>query len=92
VAFSPDGKSVAATSYERGKDGQITGLVRIWDAATGAELAVLRADMGLPLALAFSPDGRRLALSGFSLRSDPVMSGAGALDVWELARYATSRR
>jgi len=86
VAFAPDGKSLAASGYEKGKDGQITGLVRIWDAATGAERAVLRADMGIPTALAFSPDGRRLALGGFTSRDDPVMSNDGSLEVWELAR------
>jgi RNA polymerase sigma factor (sigma-70 family) len=84
VAFTPDGKSVVSSGYEKGKDGQITGLVRIWDVASGEERAILRANMGLPTALAVSPDGRRLALGGFTPRDDPVLSNEGSLEVWEL--------
>jgi WD40 repeat protein len=38
--------------------------VRLWDPATGAELAVLSGHAGSVRAVAFSPDGRRLASAG----------------------------
>jgi WD40 repeat protein/predicted Ser/Thr protein kinase len=55
VTFSPDGKVIAAT---RGASA-----VAIWDAATGKRLRVLGPQgPGMVNCLAFSPDGRRLAL------------------------------
>src|SRR5205085_11298326 len=39
--------------------------VRSWDAATGDVLQVLRGHTDLPLAIAFSPDGTRLASSSY---------------------------
>ena len=55
VAFSPDGTLAASGSgWPVGDD-----TARIWDAATGRLLRTLRADAGV-MAVAFSPDGRRL--------------------------------
>src|SRR4051794_35346170 len=54
VAFSPDGKRIAA--------GGGTDPVRLWDAATGKQLGQFKDIWAL--ALAFSPDGKLLATGG----------------------------
>ena len=51
VAFSPDGRRLASAGDD--------GTVRLWDPATGAELATLTGHTGRVTAVAFSPDGRR---------------------------------
>jgi tetratricopeptide (TPR) repeat protein len=53
VAFSPDGGRVATASDD--------GTARLWDAASGKPLAVLREHTAQVAAVAFSPDGSRLA-------------------------------
>jgi WD40 repeat protein len=58
VAFSPDGKTVAASSP--GKQSQ----VKLWDLATGKERATLEGPTGSYNSLAFSPDGSILAVAG----------------------------
>jgi len=52
LAFGPEGTRLATASYD--------GSARLWDTATGQELAILRHD-GYVNAVAFSPDGARLA-------------------------------
>src|SRR5262249_44194073 len=53
IAFTPDGKTLATAS-----GGGADGAVRLWNAATGQELAVLQAP-GARL-VAFTPDGKTL--------------------------------
>ncbi|MCX5746915.1 MAG: WD40 repeat domain-containing protein, partial [Proteobacteria bacterium] len=55
IAYSPDGTRLATASLD--------GPARIWDATSGAQLAVITLD-GAAQAVAFSPDGRRLAIGG----------------------------
>jgi WD40 repeat protein len=56
VAFSPDGKTLAAAT-DRVKDK----VVRLWDVATGQERAPLRGHTDIVHSLAYSPDGTMLA-------------------------------
>jgi WD40 repeat protein/serine/threonine protein kinase len=53
LAFSPDGRWLATLTEEKE--------IKVWDAATGQEVAALRGHKRGLLRLAFSPDGRRLA-------------------------------
>ena len=55
VAFSPDGKTLAASC------GQV---VKLWDVESGREFANLEGHDGLILSLMFSPDGQLLATGG----------------------------
>jgi WD40 repeat protein len=53
IACSPDGKKVASASEDQ--------TVRLWDAATGAQLHTLEAHTGSVWAIVFSPDGKQVA-------------------------------
>ena len=55
VAFSPDGKTLAASC------GQV---VKLWDVESGREFASLEGHDGLIFSLMFSPDGQLLATGG----------------------------
>ena len=65
VAWSPDGRRLATCAEDR--------TVRVWDAATGQEALMLRAEAELPVRVAWSPDG------------GSVVAGdrAGTVHVWE---------
>jgi WD40 repeat protein len=54
-AFSPDGKHLAATTGE--------GDCRIWDTATGEQVAVLRDPRIVLSSVAFAPNGRFVVTS-----------------------------
>jgi WD40 repeat protein len=68
AAISPDGKLLASSDS--------TGKARIWDAATGKSILLLKKSSDDIKSLAFSPDGRRLALGGQD----------GTVRLWDLAK------
>ncbi|MGO9469829.1 MAG: hypothetical protein ACLQIB_17995 [Isosphaeraceae bacterium] len=77
LAFAADGKTLATASPE-------DPVIRVWDVASGRERRKLAFReqiryVGFPLALAFSPDGRRLAVG--ALRS---AGRTGMIGIWEL--------
>ena len=66
VAFSPDGKRIVTGSEDA--------TARIWNAETGAEIAVLRGHNG-GLSASFSPDGKRILTAGLD----------GTARIWDAA-------
>src|SRR5207253_7892103 len=68
VVFSPSGKWIVSTSGDKTN--------RIWDAATGKEMAKLDYPNGAA-AFAFSPDSKWLATGSFADK-------AGQLVIWEI--------
>jgi WD40 repeat protein/serine/threonine protein kinase len=78
-ALSPDGKTVAAV---------VSGTrVTLWGVSTGKESRSFRSQMDVCSAVAFSPDGKRLAAAGLNLafegRPRPNKPG-GEVEVWEV--------
>jgi hypothetical protein len=72
MTYSPDGTTLAATGHEG---------TRLWDAGTGVEIRSLkRDDKRATSNLAFSPDGRLVALATSNAQSE-----AHELLVWEVA-------
>ena len=67
VTFSPDGKLFAAASGQ--------GFAKLWEATTLQEVATLRGVLLGVHSVAFSPDGRRLAIDS---------SGIEAIQLWDV--------
>jgi len=70
VAYSPDGKRLVTASLDR--------TVRVWDAVTGAQLAVLYGHQAEVNSAAYSPDGRRIVSASYdrTVRIWDAASGA----------------
>ncbi len=65
--FSPDGKTVVTASGDK--------TARLWDAATGRELHVLRGHEDLVLSAQFSPDGKTVVTASWDQDRAPVGCG-----------------
>jgi WD40 repeat protein/serine/threonine protein kinase len=57
IAFSPDGRRIATSSYDR--------TIKLWDTDTGREVFTLRGHAGAVVGVAFSPDGNRIVSPSF---------------------------
>jgi serine/threonine protein kinase len=81
VAFSPDGRTVVT--------GSVVGTVKFWDPDTGRERRSLRNPAAV-FAVAFSPDGRRLAVT--MDRSLAVLDAHTGKAVYEVRAHAPVAR
>ncbi len=70
IIYSHDGKYIAADSGNS--------LIHVWDAAAGKQIALFRVD-GFANAIAFSPDGKKLAALSGEYKAIPRLS------VWSIA-------
>jgi WD40 repeat protein len=76
VAWSPDGKTLAALSTARGE-------VKFWDVAERKERATLRSDLGDGYSLAFTPDGETLLVGHY--KNDAQTGMTGGIESWDVA-------
>jgi WD40 repeat protein/serine/threonine protein kinase len=75
VTFSPNGRQIAVAFGAMSSD--LVGFIRIYDAKTGTEGPIATGQAGSTNALAYSVDGRRLALAG-----------SGTVEIWDAERMS----
>jgi len=83
IAFAPDGKTFATGSWTRRKAGdgeELAGEVKFWDVATGKETQTLREKLAPVTSLAFSPDGKTLAV-GLLHKDNVKLKNEGGFEV-----------
>ena len=76
VAFSPDGKLLAAADD--------AGAVRIWETASGKERYKIDPTKGISWGLAFAPDSKGVFLFSRAGRDNRGQAGAGEVYFWDL--------
>ena len=66
-AYSPDGKTIASTSWNKPERMRGPGIlaVEVWDAATGEDKAILIGHTTRVNSIAYSPDGETIATTGW---------------------------
>jgi WD40 repeat protein len=77
LVFSPDGQRLASGVEE-------DATVKVWEAATGRELLVLRGQTGRISAVVFSPDGQRLASGSKPDVPRESATEIGFVKVWDM--------
>jgi WD40 repeat protein len=64
LAFSPDGKRLAATAEPDRPAGPLTRTIRVWDTATAEKVSEFGSHLAPVVGLAFRPDGRLVSVDG----------------------------
>jgi WD40 repeat protein len=82
VAFSPDGKRLAA-ALGSSQDAADPGEVKIWDAADGREVLTLKGHTQAVWSVAFSPDGARLATCSCVPMYGNKTGEGGEIKIWD---------
>nr|HET6904249.1 protein kinase [Ktedonobacteraceae bacterium] len=77
VGWSPDGKHIV--SCDQTSDSSRTATIQLWDAATGETILIYRGHTNGVYAVAWSPDGSRIASAGYD----------GTLQIWKAATGTT---
>ncbi|MHC4725359.1 MAG: protein kinase domain-containing protein, partial [Planctomycetota bacterium] len=83
MAVSPDGKRIVSGSVDK--------TVKVWDAATGAELITLRGHEGGINSVAFSQDGKRI-VSGSEDKTIKIWDAATGAEVMTLRGHSDEVR
>jgi WD40 repeat protein len=86
VAFSPDGKTLAAASGEWDKKRKqfVSGEVRLWDPVTAKLRKTLKGHRYRVAALAFSPDGKSLATGSADWEKPDESDVLGEVKIWDV--------
>jgi WD40 repeat protein len=91
VAFSPDGGTLVATPVTR------SGNLRMWSVATHRQLSLPVTETGVATSVAYSPDGRLLAVGELLPTGPPgqkvnLARVPAAIDLWDLATHRLVHR
>lgn len=92
IAFSPDGKTIASADSEKESNSLELSdkMVKLWDAQTGKFLQTLVGTKTRLTSIAFSPDGRILAIGG--IKQSGLFAGhhgegtVGHVTLWDLQK------